>query len=214
MKYHAPFGQPDPDASYQNGNPGAGIEGSIPPAEAIEQAQREIVAVIEAAGLTPSDGDLEQLKKALAALHAPAAPTWWRLSAPAVTLVDDIDTQIGSFGASLSRLIDTTVNASSGAVTIGTADAGVYVITAAYNTTNQAQEEAIRIVVNGDDYAVAAGCSPTADNSFLDQSVSTVVRLAAGDIVTTRYRQKNAGGATRALAALERDHFSGVRIGN
>jgi len=73
MKYHAPFGQPDPDASYQNGNPDAGIEGSIPPGEAIEHTQREIVAAIAGSGQTPSDGDLAQLWQAITGAFAKAA---------------------------------------------------------------------------------------------------------------------------------------------
>lgn len=65
MQYAAPFGQPNPDASYVNGSPGAGIEGSIPPAPAIEAPQREIVNVIVAAGLTPDADDNTQLLQAL-----------------------------------------------------------------------------------------------------------------------------------------------------
>lgn len=70
MKYHAPFGQPDPDAPFINGNPGAGIEGSIPPAAAIEHPQREIVAAIVGAGLTPDDGDLTQLWQAISGIRS------------------------------------------------------------------------------------------------------------------------------------------------
>lgn len=56
MQYNQPFDQPsNPNASYVNGNPGAGISGSIPPAAAIEYPQREIVAVEVAAGLTPAN---------------------------------------------------------------------------------------------------------------------------------------------------------------
>src|SRR6185437_13478980 len=66
MQYNQPFDQPsNPSASYQNGNPAAGIPGSIPPATAIEFPQREIVAAITAAGLTPSNADLAQLTEAL-----------------------------------------------------------------------------------------------------------------------------------------------------
>jgi phage-related tail fiber protein len=73
MKYQQPYGESDPDASYTNGDIGAGILGSIPPAAAIEHPQREIIAVIEAAGITPSEGDLEQLLAAIQALVAAAA---------------------------------------------------------------------------------------------------------------------------------------------
>lgn len=71
MKYTQPFGNADPNAAYVNGNPATGTPGSIIPAGAVEPAQREIVAVIAAAGLTPTDGNNTQL---LAALQIAANP--------------------------------------------------------------------------------------------------------------------------------------------
>jgi hypothetical protein len=69
VKYQQPFDQPDnPDASYVNANPGLGVRGSIPPAAAFEQAQREILTVIINAGITPADDDLTQLYQAIQAL--------------------------------------------------------------------------------------------------------------------------------------------------
>ena len=65
MKYVPPLGATDPNASYQDGNPEAGILGSIGPAAAIERPQREILNVLTAAGLTPSDTDLTQLLAAI-----------------------------------------------------------------------------------------------------------------------------------------------------
>jgi hypothetical protein len=62
MKYNQPFDQPSsPNAPYVDGNPSAGIQGSIVPAASIEYPQREIVNAIAAAGLLPSNGDLSQL---------------------------------------------------------------------------------------------------------------------------------------------------------
>lgn len=72
MQYNKPFDQSDPTAAYVNGNPAAGVQGSIPPAEAIEYPQREIINVIVAAGLTPSNTDLTQLLQAIRLLGAPA----------------------------------------------------------------------------------------------------------------------------------------------
>lgn len=66
MKYNPPYGSPGTnDDSYTNGNPATGTKGSIPPAAALEYPQREIEAVIRFAGLTPSNSDLEQLRKAI-----------------------------------------------------------------------------------------------------------------------------------------------------
>lgn len=63
MKYEAPYGVSDPNASYINGNPSTGTMGSIPPAASIENPQREIVNLIKDAALTPTDVDLHQLAK-------------------------------------------------------------------------------------------------------------------------------------------------------
>jgi hypothetical protein len=66
MQYNQPFDQPgSPNAAFVNGNPGTGTPGSIPPAAAIEYPQREIVNVITDAGITPANGDLQQLAKAV-----------------------------------------------------------------------------------------------------------------------------------------------------
>jgi hypothetical protein len=55
---------------YVNGNPVTGTEGSIPPATAFDEAQVEIVEVIQRAGIVPTHGDLTQLWQALMALFA------------------------------------------------------------------------------------------------------------------------------------------------
>jgi hypothetical protein len=65
MKYQAPYGSPggpnDEAAVWINGNPTAGIEGSIPPAQAFEYPLRELIALIKAGSIIPSDSDLAQL---------------------------------------------------------------------------------------------------------------------------------------------------------
>ncbi|MBZ7923099.1 hypothetical protein LAC81_15010 [Ensifer adhaerens] len=63
MKYHAPFGSTDADAPYVDRNTAAAIRGSVPPAAAIEDPQREIVDVISQSGFAPAD--LLQLAKAI-----------------------------------------------------------------------------------------------------------------------------------------------------
>ncbi|MGD9638393.1 MAG: hypothetical protein AB7U85_04975 [Alphaproteobacteria bacterium] len=67
MKYQPPVGGSD-DASYVDANPSTGVEGSPVPAAAIEYPMREIINVIEAAGLTPSNEELDQLKTAILAI--------------------------------------------------------------------------------------------------------------------------------------------------
>lgn len=75
MKYTAPPGSTDPNASYVTGNAVTKVKGSPVPAEAVEHPQREIVNAITAAGLTPSESDLTQLKKAIIALIAANSQT-------------------------------------------------------------------------------------------------------------------------------------------
>lgn len=64
MRYQQPFDQPsNPNASYVNGNPATATPGSIPPAAAFEEPQREIVNFITDSNLAPSDGDLHQISR-------------------------------------------------------------------------------------------------------------------------------------------------------
>jgi hypothetical protein len=65
VKYQPPYGLSDPNAPYINGNPALGQQGSIPPAAAFEQPQREIVGTIEKSGFVTSDIDLLQLAKGI-----------------------------------------------------------------------------------------------------------------------------------------------------
>lgn len=65
MKYVKPSNETDPNAAYKDFNLETGEAGSIPPAAAIEAPMREIVNLIEAAGLTPSETDLTQMAQAI-----------------------------------------------------------------------------------------------------------------------------------------------------
>lgn len=72
MKYNAPYGSADPSAAYVDRNTPGAVSGSRPPAAAIEHPQREIMAVIESAGIAPSGSDLTQLLQAINHLIAAA----------------------------------------------------------------------------------------------------------------------------------------------
>ena len=65
MRYVQPYGVADPNASYVNGNPSTGVQGSIPPAEAFEHPMREMSNVITKSKLVPSPTDLLQMTKAM-----------------------------------------------------------------------------------------------------------------------------------------------------
>jgi hypothetical protein len=73
MKYVPPIGGAEGD-SYVDANPASGVQGSPVPAAAIEHAMREVVEVITAAGLTPDEEDLTQLRQAIAAMIAAGVP--------------------------------------------------------------------------------------------------------------------------------------------
>jgi hypothetical protein len=68
MKYQPPYqpgwpNVPDPLEGYTNANPPAGIEGSVPPAEAFEYPMREIANLITYGGYIPTDDDLAQITR-------------------------------------------------------------------------------------------------------------------------------------------------------
>lgn len=67
MKYTKPLNETNEDAGYVNADVSIGRRGSTVPAEAIEAPQREIVAAITAAGLTPDADDNTQLSQAIKA---------------------------------------------------------------------------------------------------------------------------------------------------
>lgn len=66
MKYVPPYNNGgDADAPYIDGNPSAGIQGSIPRGASFEHIMREVVALITGAGLEPSDTDLQQMLRSV-----------------------------------------------------------------------------------------------------------------------------------------------------
>lgn len=65
MEYNPPYGSTDPDAPYVDRSTPSGIQGSKVPAKAVEHPQREIVAVIEGAGMVPDGNRTDQLWEAL-----------------------------------------------------------------------------------------------------------------------------------------------------
>lgn len=65
MKYVPPIGASDENESYSDGNPSGGVEGSAVSAAAVEHVMREVVNVIDQAGLDPDEDDLTQLYQAI-----------------------------------------------------------------------------------------------------------------------------------------------------
>ena len=96
MKYVPPLGSVDSDAAYQNGNPSAGVPGSIVPAAAIEHPQRELLHVILKAGLTPDENTLTQLYEAIVKIVGVEVPLASAMEAGLVKIGDGL--QIGEDG--------------------------------------------------------------------------------------------------------------------
>jgi len=71
MDYNAPLSQQNPDAPYLDMIPGT-QKGSPVPGKAVEYPQREIVNVIKAAGIVPTNTDLTQLLQAIRILSQQA----------------------------------------------------------------------------------------------------------------------------------------------
>jgi hypothetical protein len=65
MKYVPPLNSTDPNIGYVNGNPATATMGSIPPAAAFENPQREIVNMISDSQQVPTDQDLHQMTRAI-----------------------------------------------------------------------------------------------------------------------------------------------------
>lgn len=128
MKYIPPANttptEADPEPAYFNGNPTAGQKGAIPPAAAIEHPMREIMAVIQAAGLVPADNDLTQLLQAIAILAAGAGST------SAVFIYNPVFPEIISNGGLMS------ISAISGQVVIATGQQFIHRGGVVYNTSD------------------------------------------------------------------------------
>lgn len=124
MKYVQPLGADEGDP-YVNPNPGAGIQGSPVPAEALEHPQREIIYVIEQAGLTPDDGDLTQLYQAILALNTEAVGSlkfWPASTPPSGWLERDGSAVSRTVYADLFAIIGTTYGVGDGTTTFNLPD--------------------------------------------------------------------------------------------
>lgn len=76
MDYIPPINVPatpeQPRPPYHDGNAQTGQQGAYPSGRSLEYPMREILAVIESAGITPSNGDLTQLLQAIGLMIATA----------------------------------------------------------------------------------------------------------------------------------------------
>ena len=150
MKYQNPYGTTGTNIPYINGNPATGVEGSIPPAAAIQYPMTEIVNVITNAGLTPSDSDLQQLWEAILAMIAGYAVR----KVPATTFYVNgstgNDTNNGltpstafatiagaeSYIAQFQSFVPVTINVAAGTYTIASNNAAFYIVNSLISSWN------------------------------------------------------------------------------
>lgn len=98
MKYNAPAGVADPNAPYVTGNAVTKVKGSAVPREAVEYPQREIVNVLAAAGITPSNTDLTQLAQAIVQLAKNQLPGIATTTVNGISHPDGVTIKIDSAG--------------------------------------------------------------------------------------------------------------------
>ncbi|MCP4352280.1 MAG: hypothetical protein GY795_43030, partial [Desulfobacterales bacterium] len=112
MKYQKPVNKTDPNASYVNANPTEGVKGSIPPAEAIEHPQREIMSVIEGAALEPNATNLGQLLQAINKIveNGQAELTQQGIANLGIAKTDLSNIDSGLIGTAASKNVGTAAN--------------------------------------------------------------------------------------------------------
>ncbi len=211
MKYWPPYGSTDPNASYVNGDPATGVEGSIPDCRGFEQPQREILAVIVAAGLTPDETVLTQLRDALGKLYAPAKARYWMLKSPSGTIPASIDTRMANWASLAAYMPASTINASAGTITIGAADAGVYAVGAGSAVLQATSIDIIGVRINGGSGLYQSMQSP-ADVTLQDPGCAGILVFAAGDVIDATYFQARSGGGSNTLVSSD-GYFAAARIG-
>ncbi|MDP1628868.1 hypothetical protein [Parvibaculum sp.] len=86
----------DPDRPYINADPALSIQGSIPPAAAIEHPQRELMALIDEAGLDPDPEDLTQVAQAVAVLIGEAIADLVASSPAALDTLNELAAALGN----------------------------------------------------------------------------------------------------------------------
>lgn len=139
--------------------------------------------------------------------------TYWRLDSPNASIPANTLTTVTNYGNKIATVGEgTAVNQSSGTVTIGPNDGGVYVLSATNAMDQPTIEESIYIYFNGNPIAVSRGvASPS--NQAMDKSVSCIQRLSPGDTVSVAYLQINTNNIAANTLNQFLGHFGGVRVG-
>lgn len=113
MLYQPPTGGAANDP-YVGANPGLGIQGSRVPPKAIEQPQRELIALLSKSGVTPSDTAMTQVAEAVRA----QAMNYRAAAGTANALTVTLDPPITAYSAGLVLRLLTGAAANSGEMTL------------------------------------------------------------------------------------------------
>jgi hypothetical protein len=219
MKYVQPYGLSDTNAPYINGNPAAGIEGSIPPAEAFEHPMREIVGMIQNSGLIPTAADLLQLLKAIRRQYVNFAIDTGAVNAMAVTLVPALDAYSAGFPL---RVLVAVTNTGATTVTVGglgaralkrpdgsdlhAGDIVAGMVANLVDTGSVFQLQNAMMGVAGDTNVFSIGIPYTADsgtvNNILAVYSPAITTIAEGNYIAVKVAFTNTGPVTIKVNAL------------
>lgn len=184
MQYVPPLGSTDPNASYVEGNPSAGIRGSFPTAGGYEAMMREIVNAIASAGLTPNATDLTQLAQAIKALIAQAFANGSITQAEILNIT-------GGLGFSVSKKNGAFQPTSSGGgvstltYSFTAAAKGTVLAFSVLDTTSQSGvSNQIEIFVNGNVAAVSGDSVGTSTTDIATCTVNTGDNVTATSVVS------------------------------
>jgi hypothetical protein len=174
MKYEQPYGITDPNASYINGNPQTATQGSIPPAAAFENPQREIVNFITKSGLTPTDSDLYQLGKSVRAGKVSYAQDIGTVN----SLIVNLDPPLDAYTSGLVLRVKVAVTNTAAATTINVNGLGAVTIVrangAAIDVGELTVNEVVELVYDGLKFQISNFLGLSAGSTYVNNYVTNI----------------------------------------
>jgi hypothetical protein len=218
MLYNAPAGSSDPNAPYVGKDLQAGTQGSKVPRMAIEAPQREIVAAIVAAGLTPSNLTLTQLRDAirLLAVEQIKANARVRLSSATTFYIDSVNGNDGNTGLSPTSAFRTMITAVQRIVT--TYDSVGYGVTfqlapGVYEPIYLDGAGGLALTVNGGAVPSLAGASNYVIDNTNQNGLPCVTARAGSRVAVHGVKLQGPAGGIFAVDGGSKVTFSNVVFG-
>lgn len=116
-------------ADWTNGNRTTGVKGSRPPIEAVTHPMEELVHLVEFAGLTPDNADLQQVRKAIQAMTTEAVVSGLDVPGANQSITSGVSATIITYGAADNNTLQHSVWSGS-TLTIGAGDEGRWILAA------------------------------------------------------------------------------------